>query len=73
MASILYVKGAVEDATPVSVPADSPDGPSWPNKTTSRCSANRARKELGWEPKVLLEDTFEAEVLDMLSAIQEEP
>lgn len=44
--------------------------PSWPNKTTSRCFANRARKELGWKPKVLLEDVMEAEILDLLSALR---
>lgn len=52
------------------MPVDSPMAPSWPNKTTSRCFANRARKELGWEPKVLLEDVIEAEILDLLSAVR---
>lgn len=70
MASILHAKGVIPEATPVSVPVDSADAPSWANRTTARCSANRARKELGWEPKTLLEDVFEAEILDILSAVQ---
>lgn len=68
--SVLHAKGVVADAAPLSVPVDSPMAPSWPNKTTSRCFANRARQELGWRPKVLLEDVLEAEVLDLLSALR---
>lgn len=69
MAPILHAKGAIEDATPVSVPPDSPQAPSWPNRTTSRCYANRARTELGWEPRIRLEDMFEEEVLDLWSSL----
>ncbi|PSS03634.1 hypothetical protein BD289DRAFT_478465 [Coniella lustricola] len=72
MASILHAKGAVEDATPVSVPVSSPQAPSWPNRTTSRCYANRARAELGWKPRMLLENMFEGEVLDIWTALKDE-
>lgn len=70
MASLLHAKGAVPEATPSSVPVDSPEAPSWANRTTARCCANRSRKELDWKPKTLLEDVFEAEILDILSAMQ---
>lgn len=73
MGSVLHAKGVVSDAAPLSVPVDSPMAPSWPNKTTSRCFANRARRDLCWSPKVLLEDVLEAEFLDLLSAIRFEP
>ncbi|KAF3768919.1 NAD(P)-binding protein [Cryphonectria parasitica EP155] len=73
MASVLHANGAaVEAATPVSVSPDSPRAPSWANRTTARCWANRARRELGWRPAVLLEDVLEAEVLDILSAVRDE-
>lgn len=70
MASILHAKGAIPEPTPLSVQVDSPNAPSWTNRTTARCSANRAKKELDWRPKTLLEDVFEAEILDILSAVQ---
>lgn len=70
MGSVLHAKGVVSDAAPLSVPIDSPMAPSWANKTTARCFANRARQELGWEPKVLLDDVVEAEILDILSAVR---
>lgn len=70
MASILHAKGAIPDATPLSVPVDSPNAPSWANRTTARCTANRSRKELAWNPRTRLEDVFEAEILDILSAVQ---
>lgn len=73
MAAVLHREGVISDATPLSVPADGPMAPSWANKTTSRCLANRARRDLHWRPKVLLEDVFEAEILDVLSAVRFEP
>lgn len=70
MASILHAKGAVVEPRPFSVPVDSSDAPSWANRTTARCFAHRSREELGWKPKTLLEDVFEAEILDILTAVQ---
>ncbi|KAJ4394525.1 hypothetical protein N0V93_003744 [Gnomoniopsis smithogilvyi] len=70
MASILHAKGAIPEPAPLSVPGDSPNAPSWANRTTARCSANRSRKEFAWKPKTLLEDVFEAEILDILAAVQ---
>ncbi|CAN8099768.1 unnamed protein product [Discula destructiva] len=70
MASVLHAKGAISEPEPYSVPVDDPNAPSWANRTTARCVANRARKELSWLPKTLLEDVFEAEILDILSAVQ---
>lgn len=70
LASILHAKGAIPEATPFSVPVDSPNAPSWANRTTARCTANRSRNEFAWKPRTLLEDVFEAEILDILSAVQ---
>jgi hypothetical protein len=69
LATILSAKKLVSVLEPLSVSADSPLAPSWANKTTSRCFANRARKELGWAPKLLLEDMFEEEILDILTDV----
>lgn len=70
MASILHAKGAIPEALPLSVPVDSPNAPSWANRTTARCTANRSKEEFGWKPKTKLEDVFEAEILDILSTVQ---
>lgn len=70
LALILHSQGAVSEPTPLSVPTDSPTAPSWANRTTARCFANRARKELDWIPQVRLEDVFEAEFLDILRQVR---
>lgn len=69
---ILAAQGIISTPEPLSVPPDSPMAPSWPNMTTSRCYARRARKELDWKPKFLLEDMFEGEMLDVLSVVRSE-
>lgn len=72
MALILHARGLISEATPHSVPVDSPEAPNWANRTTARCFANRAKRDLGWTPATLLEDVFEAEILDIVSAVQPE-
>ena len=72
LGTILFSRGLVSQPEPLSVPPDSPSAPSWANRTTARCFANRARKELGWAPDVRLEDVFEAEIVDILKTVQSE-
>ncbi|RDW85346.1 hypothetical protein BP5796_03671 [Coleophoma crateriformis] len=70
LGTILYEKGLVLDSQPLAVPADDSRAPSWANRTTARCLANRARHQLGWTPKLLLEDMFKAEISDILSTVR---
>lgn len=72
MALILHAHGLISEPTPYSVPIDNPEAPNWANRTTARCFARRARQDFGWAPTTLLENVFEAEILDIVSAIQPE-
>lgn len=72
MALVLHAKDLIPDAAPHSVPVDSPEAPNWANRTTARCFANRAKRDLEWTPVTLLEDVFEVEILDIVSAVQPE-
>ncbi|RDW75529.1 hypothetical protein BP6252_06671 [Coleophoma cylindrospora] len=70
LGTILHEKGLVLDPQPLAVPADDSRAPSWANRTTARCLANRARQQLGWTPMLLLEDVFETEISDILSTVR---
>ncbi|KAH8662586.1 hypothetical protein BX600DRAFT_466614 [Xylariales sp. PMI_506] len=72
LGQILYARGLISEPSPLAVAPDSPNAPSWANRTTARCFANRARRDLGWSPRFPLDDMFEAEIDDILSTVKDE-
>jgi hypothetical protein len=70
LAKHLRARGLVKSEDILHVPAGDVRAPHWANNTTSRCHANRSRKELGWQPKHEMGDQeIEQDVADILKAM----
>lgn len=71
MAKILHGKQALPTDETQWLPCADPRSGVWSAKTNSRCVAERARNQLGWQPKFKLTDEeFEKDVLFTLPVIQ---
>ncbi|KAL7425297.1 hypothetical protein Q5752_000985 [Cryptotrichosporon argae] len=70
LGATLHRLGLISDPAPQSVPVDDKEGPCWPNKTTSRCHANRSHHELGWNPKGKWDEGMEKDILDIVHVLK---